>query len=222
MPKFTLESKIPESLGVFPSPTKEYMQYLYYPCLFPSTHLILEPRLQSFSPMVNAALAQFRSKRMWDNVYVYLTVKQTFVPKDIHQNRPGWHADGFGTNDVQYIWFDKFPTEFMIGSFDVDADDIVSMLDMEAHAKKIEWAMSGDIKGDFGGFFYPEPFQLYEIDANHIHRTTPATESGSRMFVKITISEHQYAQEGNSVNYHTNYQWDFAPRKAVRNQPHIK
>lgn len=225
--KILLQSMEPHSLGDFELKNKEYMQYLYYPFIIPGNRIAtLEKRLHCFWPMIDAALGHyllnFDKHFQSEDFYGYLTVKQTFVPVDIHQNRPGWHSDGFGTRDVQYIWYDKFPTEFMIGNFEVSADDVLSMLEMEAFGDRIAWESTGDVPGNTGYLYRPPAKEIYCIDHNHIHRTTAATESGSRAFVKITFSDHQYAQQGNSKNYELNYDWNEAPRKAFRNQPHQK
>src|SRR5690606_37186929 len=43
--------------------------------------------------------------------YIYLTAKHMFVSSESSMNRPGWHIDGYGTDDINYFWYDKFPTE---------------------------------------------------------------------------------------------------------------
>ena len=51
-------------------------------------------------------------------------------------NRPGWHIDGFGTDDVNYIWSNKQPTVFNHGPFSLSDDDKQSMIDMNNQAKE--------------------------------------------------------------------------------------
>lgn len=142
--------------------------------------------------------------------YVYLTVKQTFVPEGIEQNRPGWHSDGFGTSDVNYVFVDKWPTEFLLGDIEVSKDDLQSMNDMERYAANHPECI-----------YQPDAGFLYRLDQNHVHRTVPAKESGVRTFIKVTFSDHKYAQEGNTHNYEFDYDWSMAPRKIERNQPHL-
>ncbi|MBZ5864318.1 hypothetical protein LAG72_24625, partial [Escherichia coli] len=50
----------------------------------------------------------------WQDSFVYLSVKILHVTPDAPGNRPGWHSDGFLTNDLNYIWADRNPTEFFI------------------------------------------------------------------------------------------------------------
>lgn len=220
METIILNSQKPVSLGKFILTNKEYMQYLYLPIYFPEfpNDIYGDPRVAFLVPLIEVAAEDFRDKvgeKSFVEHYLYITVKQTFVAKDTHHNRPGFHSDGFQTEDVQYIYFDKFPTEFLIGEYEVpDHDD----LSMEAFN---EYARIAHKKGEKDAFFLPEPFHLYRIDKNNIHRTTPATSDGVRTFVKITFSRHRYAQEGNSYNYEApDYNWDLKPRSVDRNQPH--
>lgn len=211
----TLKSEKPESLGEFSLANKEYMQYLYLPIkLKDSEKIQVEPRLRFLLHLIEQAVYDYTrrsSHGAFVRNYIYLTVKQTFVPKDVHGNRPGFHSDGFGTKDVQYIWFDKFPTQFMLGDIAVPDDDKTSMRVFEKLA-------------EYGAkeLYQPECNHLYRIDENHVHRTTPATSDGVRCFVKLTFSESIYAQEGNSMNYSLDYDWQYAPRVVDRNQPHAK
>lgn len=211
------------------------MQYLYLPIKLPEFFDIeLEPRLKFLEHLIAAAIDQecFMKSVYWmSDKYVYLTVKQTVVPQGLDQNRPGWHSDGFLTDDVQYIWFDKFPTEFMIGKYDVTMDDTKSMVEFEKFGDRISRELIDSSQKVFFSFYdhdvpryfhQPEPFHLYRIDQNHIHRTVPAPQTEVRLFVKLTISKHRYAQEGNSHNYGLNYDWQMYPRKKDRNQPHQK
>lgn len=213
--KRILHSGLPEHVGHFPVfNNTEYMQYLYLPVkLRHKGGIFLEPRLRNLRHMLNVAWADYSERsglsvRELYGKYIYVTVKQTLVPKDLHHNRPGWHADGFMTDDVQYIWFDKWPTEFLIGDFMVTDHDNISMTEFE------EYGLD-----PLAVIFQPEPLYLYYIDENNIHRTSPALETDVRTFIKITISSHKYAQEGNSINYELPYSWKYQPRKLTRNQP---
>ena len=222
-----LISSEPKSVGVFQLTSKEYCQYLYLPIkMAGSFNIVIEPRLRFLTNMVAEVIAQESQRTSLFSLcekYIYLTIKQTFIAKEAHHNRPGWHSDGFGTYDVQYIWFDKFPTEFMIGEFNVSSDDTESMADFQRYSENMVLNNRGFRLPGPGSYFHqPDPFHLYFIDQNNIHRTTPATEDGVRTFIKITVSSHIYAQEGNSVNYDLDYSWDLAPRYIDRNQPHAK
>lgn len=209
-----LKSSLPLNIGEWHFDRFEYMQYLYLPIKLPGETFLLEPRISFLSDMVNAAIKAeiiLRGSVTWvEDSYLYLTLKQTFVPAEIHHNRPGWHADGFGTEDSQYIWFDKWPTEFLIGEIPVRNDDFDSMVDMCIYEDRHPSSVAS-----------PDCFYLYRIDQNHVHRTIPAPEDGVRMFIKLTFSKNIYAQKGNSINYGLDYKWDMSQRSLERNQPHL-
>jgi hypothetical protein len=70
------------------------------------------------------------------NTYIYLTAKRLFVGPNCVGNRPGWHTDGFGTDDINYIWCDSLPTEFCVNQhFNLSDDHEASMRQMEDQAK---------------------------------------------------------------------------------------
>jgi hypothetical protein len=62
---------------------------------------------------------------------------------------------------------------------------------------------------------YPDK-HLLRLDESVIHRVAENFTSGMRTFVKVSVSEHRYDLEGNSVN-HTFPSWTYAPRGVERN-----
>jgi hypothetical protein len=150
----------------------------------------------------------------WDcrsEAYIYVTAKTLFVTKQSPGNRPGWHADGFGSNgDLNYIWCDKNPTEFAVqDDFNISDDDKQSMVDMDQQSR------SECIRT------YPNQ-NLLRLDEGVIHRVGPVVEEGVRKFVKITISRHQFVNEGNSRNYllPETLDWSRSSRSMERNLDH--
>lgn len=141
-----------------------------------------------------------------DEAYVYLTVKHLFVPRGTVQNRPGWHSDGFGTDDLNYIWCDSTPTEFCIQHFDLSDDHLASMRQMEEQAR------------DENIITYPAN-TLLKLDPSVIHRPAVSKTDGFRLFVKVTTSIHKYNLRGNAHNYLFDYQWPMHERGAERNHP---
>jgi len=75
--------------------------------------------------------------------YVYLTVKHLYVTSNNMGNRPGWHTDGFGTDDINYIWCDRYPTEFCVQEFKITEDCDASLKEMEAQARSFEKSFQG-------------------------------------------------------------------------------
>lgn len=141
-----------------------------------------------------------------DDQYIYLTAKHMFVSGTDCGNRPGWHSDGFGTDDLNYIWCDRSPTEFAIQPFKLSADCSSSMQEMED-----QFVRGTEI-------VYP-PKTLLLLDQGVIHRTPMYCEPGYRTFVKISISKHRYNLKGNAHNHLLNYDWEMVERNVERNHP---
>ena len=137
--------------------------------------------------------------------YIYLTVKHLYVTPSNMGNRPGWHSDGFGTDDTNYIWCDKYPTEFCIQDFNITEDCETSLKEMEDQASVLNLNTYGENT-------------LLRLDKYNIHRT-PTLGKGYRTFVKISISKNRYNLKGNAHNYLFDYDWDMAVRSDIRNHP---
>jgi hypothetical protein len=115
-------------------PDCELVFVLYMPVrLAGQSHITIPKHLAGYAPLVEAAIRH----EGWrgDGQYVYLTVKRLWVEPGCMGGRPGWHTDGFGTDDVNYIWSDADPTEFCIQPFTLTADHDVSMREMAEQAR---------------------------------------------------------------------------------------
>ncbi len=193
----------PEIVGEFVTPNCELMFVLYMPIRLAGQQQVCIPdHLQDYSPLVDAALDYEGAKG--DGRYVYLTVKSLFVQPGCVGGRPGWHTDGFGTSDVNYIWSDKDPTEFCIQPFDLSDDHEVSMrqMDEQARAENIQ---------TFGAC------QILRLDARHVHRCPINPAPGYRTFARVSFSDDRYDLIGNARNYGLDYNWTMHPRGSTRN-----
>lgn len=142
--------------------------------------------------------------------YVYLTAKVLWVTADNPGNRPGWHSDGFMTDDLNYIWSDSNGTVFWspdkTRSF--SQDHAKSLREMEEAAEA-----------------FPNPYVVYadkhllRLDERVIHRTPDITTPGIRSFVKVSVSKHKYNLIGNSINHELPINWKMYSRAEVRNHP---
>lgn len=139
------------------------------------------------------------------NNYIYLTVKHLYVTPSNMGNRPGWHSDGFGTDDINYIWCDKYPTEFCVQDFNITEDCETSLKEMEEQSRVLNLKTYGENI-------------LLRLDKYNIHRT-PTLGEGYRTFVKISISKNRYNLKGNAHNYLFDYDWDMVVRSDIRNHP---
>lgn len=175
-----------------------FVQYL--PIKMPHSDIRIPENLAWTKPLVN--LTYFL-----ENDYIYLTAKHLFVAEGSVGNRPGWHCDGFLSEDWNYLWSDSVPTEFCIQDFNLTMDHEVSLKEMENQIN------SENI------ITYPNN-TLLELDQHVVHRPSIAKQSGFRTFVKISISTEKYNLEGNAHNYlFGDYNWNMLPREEYRNHP---
>lgn len=137
--------------------------------------------------------------------FIYVSAKHQFVTPDNMGNRPGWHSDGFGSDDINYIWSDSFPTQFALQEFQISEDHVKSLKELQDQVKDeciTEYGVGAFIR----------------IDRWNIHRP-PVAGAGFRTFLKFSISKNRYNLQGNSHNYLMNYDWEMLPRSEVRNHP---
>lgn len=195
---------LPEDLGFVSLSPVEMMCWMYLPISTPGEPLTLPPNLEQFRPII-ARVAE-RERERFQSEYVYLTAKTLWVSGDYIGNRPGWHSDGFGTDDLNFIWYDRAPTEFIEGSFtlpDGCDDAMMLMADMAKHCATVT---------------YPDK-HLLRLTPAVVHRSPVAFAPGMRTFVKVSISPDRYNLEGNSINHGLHERWPLLPRALERNHP---
>lgn len=209
----------PECVGRFDFDLPEFMHYQYLPVMMdgdvmpplsPNVAIRLPANVECCRALINAALecASFcwvsRGYR-----YAYLTAKKGFATADNPLNRPGWHCDGFGSDDLNFIWWVGPGTRFAVQPFgDISTDHVLSLEQFE------EQVMPGCVRDD-----YPQR-RLYCLPPNVVH-ATPVIEppGGMRQFVKVSLSDRPYNLEDNSHNYLFDYSWKMWSRDALRNDP---
>jgi len=196
---------LPEDLGLVDLSPVEMMFWMYCPIKTPGFGFVLPPNLLQFYPIVDAIMAEGRDQFIGSK-YVYLTAKTLWVSGDYIGNRPGWHSDGFGTEDVNYIWYDRAPTEFYEDSFELPDDCADSMTIMEQRAVRAKTVT------------YPDK-HLLRLTPEVIHRSPVGFKPGMRTFVKVSISKDRYNLEGNSINHGLGEGWPLVPREPTRNHP---
>lgn len=141
--------------------------------------------------------------------YVYVSYECSFVRKGVSQKRPGWHADGFMTEDINFIWYSTCPTVFNSTEFNVKLDHKVSMEQFEAQVNE-------DLN-------YRLPCNaLIRLDQTVVHRADPAEKDEVRTFFKLSISTEKYNLKGNAHNPEFDYLWTMHDRSIVRNHPTLK
>ncbi len=204
----SLCGKPPIVIGHFELEQPEMMFVQYMPVIMPhrrcaSTPIFRSPaNLKFVNPLIGAVLRH----EEWDfENYLYITAKSLYVTAET-MNRPGWHIDGFGTDDVNYIWSDSSPTEFCVQSFDLSEDCDTSMRQMDEQARPENIRTYGEK-------------MLLKLDSDVVHRVPPGAPPSFRTFVKLSISKHRYNLQGNAHNYLFDYDWPMFPREASRNHP---
>lgn len=190
----------PECCGLLHIRPPELMFVQYLPVKMPGVSgFRVPPGLTCFQPLLDRIYCD-------PGQFVYLTAKHLFVPAGGVANRPGWHCDGFGTEDVNYLWYDSVPTEFCIQPFDLCSDDQASMrqMDEEVRVENIK-TYGSDL--------------LLRLDQSVVHRPAVNDVDRFRVFAKISVSRDLYDLAGNAHNYLFDYHWPMRQRALSRNNP---
>jgi hypothetical protein len=168
----------------------------------------IENRLSCFSNLIGTACCDFIAKNGLDtfvNGYVYFTAKKMYQVHGSSFNRLGYHTDGFGSNDITYIWSDASSTIFNDSDFNVSEDDSLSSKDFDEQALP-----ENDL--------YYADNTLVRLNQFNVHRVNNDFE-GYRTFVKVIFSKDKFDLIGNTHNYELDYEWDMRPRAVARNVP---
>lgn len=204
---------LPKNLGIVNIDCREMMFYQDMPIKMQGwTPFYLENRLEWVRDIINIAFCDFIScfdKEVVSNSYIYLSAKHLYQSKGCSYNRPGWHCDGFMSDDINYIWSDTLPTIFNTSKFNLSQDDSLSMKEMELQALPEN------------NFSFPEK-SLLRLNQYNVHRVADVDRDGLRTFVKISFSKDQYKLIGNAHNYKMDYDWEMKERNAGRNIPQGK
>lgn len=206
----------PKDLGLIELDPCEMMCYLYLPIKMPGMMGVRLPeRLEYLRQVINQVVWDLSDdvpeKEFQNDLYIYLTAKTLYVEGTFSGNRPGWHADGYGSDgDLNYIWYDMNPTEFAVQDFvNIPDDDTKSMQEMERQVDP-EKIVNYPLR------------HLLRLDESVVHRVSPNIQAGMRTFIKLSVSRHQYNLKGNSHNYLFDYSWDLADRCEQRNMDNNK
>lgn len=200
--------RAPEDLGAFDPDWTEYMHYLYLPVMMPyQPGLRLPERLDFLREAIT--YAEYHERQQGNRFdYVYVTARRGYASPGNPLNRPGWHADGFGTDDINYIWSDRYPTQFAVQEFYGISND---------HVLSVE-QFTAQIAND-NIVTFPDKM-LLRLDPSVIHCTPIIPPpGGNRSFFKISLSNSEYNLEGNSHNHLFDYTWRMWNRDEVRNDP---
>lgn len=203
----------PESLGVLELEWDEYLHFMYLPVMIEGDRRIVVPNQLEFlrEQIVSITLGEWNRRldtgsSMWQ--YVYVTARRGYATPGNPLNRPGWHTDGFGGEDVNYVWTDRFPTLFAEQEFRGVSDDHVTSVHEFEEQLDVERIVR-----------YPDR-TLLRLDPFVVHAAPeiPAP-GGERSFFKVSFSDERYNLKGNSHNHDLDYSWPMFSRDEVRNDP---
>lgn len=198
----------------FPIELREVMHYLYLPVKMAGSSEVIVPRnLWPLQPMLRRAIEHAASvERVVGSDYIYLSARKGWATADNPLNRPGWHADGFGTDDLNYVWWKGPGTRFtkLEWPAGIISDD---------HFKSME-QFGAAVDATRHLIHTPMGECLYMIDPHCVHATPLIAQGCWRQYVKFSFSRHRYNLENNSHNYLFDYDWPLQPRELLRNDPH--
>lgn len=198
---------LPVDLGLVNLSPSEMMLWQYCPIKTPDCELLWLPdNLLQFRNVISAVRADCEA---WRDRYVYLTAKTLWATPSSF-NRPGWHSDGFLTDDLNYIWYDGVPTVFFSDGLKhaFAADHNESLVEMQrlCESKPDCWSV------------YPEK-HLLRLDERVLHKADDQFKPRFRSFLKISVSRHRYALLGNSINHQFPERFSYSTRVPERNCP---
>lgn len=208
-----LDGQAPVDLGMVDLSPTEMMFWLYCPIKRQgSAEIVIPPNLRHVRPILDAVFHDVR--RMdgfdWLGQYVYVTAKTLFVTADNPGNRPGWHSDGFMTDDLNYVWSDCNGTLFW---------EPLHLVSFTQDDRSSLWEMRDAAEPDFARHItYPDK-HLLRLDQTVIHRVADVDTPRVRTFVKVSISRDRYNLVGNSINHDLDLGWEYFSRADERNQP---
>jgi hypothetical protein len=201
---------LPLNLGQFDVQCEEMMFVQYMPIkLIGAALTTYDDRFLVFKGIIDEVCEDFINAfgyEEWCKSYIYLTAKHMYQVPNASFNRHGYHSDGFMTNDINYIWSNKFPTVFNTTQFNLTLDDKISIGEMEEQAKKENEITYADKS-------------LVRLNQYNIHKVGDNSIGGLRTFIKLSFSKDKYDLIGNAHNHLLGYHWDMKARSVERNIP---
>lgn len=206
-----LVSSLPRDCGHYQFDLKEVMYYLYLPVRMDGGDLRLPENISILRTPIWDLINRVANEDIDEKVYryIYVSARKGWATPDNPLNRPGWHADGFGTNDLNFVWWDGPGTRFAVQEFTgivSDHNRALAQFDAQVREENVVSNLPAH--------------HFYRLDPTIVHDTPRIVEGCMRTYIKISMSDHRYNLENNSHNYLFNYHWKLHPRNVVRNDPH--
>lgn len=176
----------------------EYCNILYLPVYMRGQGFRIPQRIEPYIPLIQRVPPIFS--------YMYITIKHMYVDKGQYGNRPGWHVDGFLSDNREYVWCSREPTEYI---------DVPEYKEVSCHRQSL---INFNKLTKNQSILTLKPNSLYSLGKT-IHRTPLIKENGIRTFVKISCSSEKFNLLGNAVNELFEYDWTYYNREQIRNHP---
>jgi hypothetical protein len=200
-----------------------------------------------FGNIIDQVSAHEKQYEGYDDRYVYITIDQRSLNSNSYHRRPGFHSDGFASNlsqaikeqtvvDHTYVICNVLPTEFVTGGFPLEIyytdEEALAMFEREAIGRPIVTfpsvvenltkSTTTDIE-EKGTSVLTTSHPLLMLTPYVIHRTPFVSYPVQRLFVKVSVSQHQFCREGNTHNDLFDYDWIMYPRDGKkRNHPYVE
>lgn len=183
----------------------EMMFWLYCPIkLSGSDDVFIPDNLKQFAPIVD--ICREDAAHTWRERFVYITAKTLWCTPHSTAQRPGWHCDGYMTDDINYVWSDSEPTLFCVphrrSTFSPDHNVAIKEMEMV---------------GDIGPHLTYPVKSLLRLNSKVLHRVNDFSGAGVRAFVKVSTSRSPFNLVGNSINHALPTSWAYSDRRSVRN-----
>ena len=157
---------------VYLQPPRGRQYILRMPVRHPNTGLQIPPELE----WLRKSITQFDDQRY---PYYYVTVRSGLVTSVTDDE---WHVDGYSMRvpqepEVDYLWSDAYPTEFLLGNF-------VPPPSFDPLKHNLHWWLQDYAKGEV---FRGDPYVWTKITPYVVHRRPQVPANVWRTMVRLSL-----------------------------------
>jgi hypothetical protein len=195
---------------------------IHLPIKFPNSELRIPVEYEQFSEALQKILDhEYSANPHYREYYAYLTIDQSFVPRQSYQRVPGPHVDGIPRDrdnpqtviDHAYMVTNTIPTLFYIHPFDMSKYDL----------KKHNFFVIFRALADEYQTITPAAYDISLMNAYSVHTPTTTNVDVHRTFLRLEFSVLEFDRIGNSINsafadddHYPNYPFDYIPRSIPK------
>lgn len=184
-----------------------------------SREVVLPSELAALRPLIRhvCELEAHAAPEMFENFWCHVSFERTEVTPGLTQRVPGWHVDGFQGVRVprhriehSYLWSDGQPTQYCLQPF------YLSHLDPGRHNVFAEMQAQAREVNAVAGF----PEHVYLVDPYLVHRSPTLVQGGWRSFARVTFTQTELEDPGNTRNESLGASQDYPARIDARDRLH--